>query len=230
MKEFVIRKTVVQSQWDHPLHIRAPTCVADCLIDSFVNPLGRQALRPADPEGRMLEFPLCQRRAAFENIRYKVYCYSTAFWSTLVCTKYHSLLLLDTDDHPVDLFDPTKAGCSDHINFSAVAVDFTLDGAVTDSGLSSVEISIGSFKIPGDAAYDPEKEKVWDLTKHKKELALLLRIDNGFTWKRSFDFHQFDLIDCGDIRPADLQDVDQFSLEERVLVLSTASAWSVASQ
>ena len=115
----------------------------------------------------------------------------------------------DSDDRPGDVFVTTAAGCSEAA-YSSAAFDFTVRGAIPDSGRSN-SLLIRSCSTPGDAALDGEAHKSSDFARREQEVALLLYTDKGTRWKRAFQFRPFGMDTFGAYGPEAKKAVDQFS-------------------
>ena len=68
-----------------------------------------------------------------------------------------------------------------------------------------------SCKIAGAAAIDAEKAKVSDFLRREKDVAPVLKTDNGITWKRDFQFRPFGMDVYGALGPDAKKAVKQFS-------------------
>ena len=118
-------------------------------------------------------------------------------------------LLPDADDRPGDIYVTTEAGCSER-GYTSAAFDFTVHGAVPDSGCSSA-LLLRSCSLPGAAAHDAEQRKLADFAVREQEVALILLTDKGITWKRPFQFRPFGMDVFGAMGPETLKIIDQFS-------------------
>ena len=118
-------------------------------------------------------------------------------------------LLPDADDRPGDVYVTTSAGCTDAA-YSSAAFDFTVRGAIPDSGQSNA-LLIRSCSTPGAAACDGEEQKLAHFATREEEVALLLYTDKGIRWKRSFQFRPFGMDTFGAYGPEAKKAVDQFS-------------------
>ena len=113
----------------------------------------------------------------------------------------------DADDRPGDIYVTTAAACSE-TGFSSAAFDFTVHGAIPDSGQYNA-LLIRSCSTPGAAACDAEERKLSAFLRREKEVALLLLTDKGVTWERGFQFRPFGMDTYGAYGPEARKTVDQ---------------------
>lgn len=79
-------------------------------------------------------------------------------------------LFPDAEDRPGDIYVTTETGCTAR-GHTYAAFDFTVHGAVPDSGQSNA-LLVRSCTIPGAAAHSPEKSKVTDLRRERERTGI----------------------------------------------------------